>query len=282
MKYIWKCSIILYTIKVILLFLNLFTGNEFSKSLNFFTIEYLFNLVFVTVSVVLIILTIIYKNNKVGYYFYNYDEYKFSYVYAVVSICIVSELLISLVYRRYFSGVETYLDLKMYIFLKLRTLFFLAVSGGTYIICKKDYFKKLKNTPEENIKSRKRFIGILIPIVIIFISIASFKVISTQNGIHTIFNFTFINVEQECYVYDVGKEEVIGTAIINVSGTINNTEKFKGTITVKGYEIECVDELGDNVLKVSEDKKNFKITVKETASNKVLNIYSSLDEVEFD
>ncbi len=117
-------------------------------------------------------------------------------------------------------------------------------------------------------KKRKKIILILIPFIVIVISIVVFvlalKITSEKKGIHSIFGFTFIDINQECYITEAFEKDFYLTedgtintktenhknspmTMVNVKakGVINKyTERFKGTIEVEGYEIDVggVDE----------------------------------------
>lgn len=58
-------------------------------------------------------------------------------------------------------------------------------------------------------------------------------------GIHFIPGFMHADVRENAYLYDAGKEAFLGETEVMIKGSGNNiTKKFKGEISVSGYELE--------------------------------------------
>ena len=89
------------------------------------------------------------------------------------------------------------------------------------------------------------FIGVIIVVaVLLVIAIVGVSVYQTFTapGVHFLFHSANLNTSCECYLFDVEKQEIVGTSMLTVNGLINGwDEVFYGYATVDGYEVPSLE-----------------------------------------
>lgn len=139
---------ILYGVKVLLLIFSLLgKDNYFGKELGYMAIEAVSGSIFIVVAAISAIMMFIYLRSRIGYYF----DYKLKekYVYIIVGAGLIIELLTPFVFvgdiadTVFSSSVKS--TVIYCILFQLGSVLLILVNGLTYIVCKRDYNKKLKN-----------------------------------------------------------------------------------------------------------------------------------------
>ncbi len=140
MWFLWIGSLSIYVIRIIVYALIFIFSNGYSREFQLSIVEMFSFILFISLSAVIILSTVVIFMTDKGYY--NFYKIKDKIVYLIMIILTLFEAVKYILFKT--LNLCFIFSNRFITFVTLGMLLFILILGFSYIVCKKDYYKKLE------------------------------------------------------------------------------------------------------------------------------------------